>query len=98
MLFVHVVQIHVLCFLQLKKREGDCLHKNSSEESFNLCQKSTESSESDGAERLEATYPHHKKHVRTTKRAHMERQARTHSPWSNSLGGLGVAEERPLLN
>lgn len=39
-----------------------------------------------------------KKHVRTTKRAHKERQARTHSPRSSSLGGLGVAEEKPLLN
>lgn len=39
-----------------------------------------------------------KKHVRTTKRAHKERQARTHSPRSSSLGGLGVAEEKRLLN
>lgn len=39
-----------------------------------------------------------KKHVRTTKRAHKERQARTHSPRSSSLGGLGVAEEKQLLN
>lgn len=38
------------------------------------------------------------KHVRTTKRAHKERQARTHSPRSSSLGGLGVAEEKQLLN
>lgn len=60
--------------------------------------KSAESSESDGEEGLESTYPDHKKHVRATKRAQMERQARTHSPWSNSLGGFGVAEARPLLN
>lgn len=39
-----------------------------------------------------------KKHVRTTKRAHKERQARTHSPRSSSLGSLGVAEEKQLLN
>lgn len=50
-------------------------------------------------EGLEPTYPDHKKkHVRTTKRAHKERQARTHSPRSSSLGGLGVAEEKQLLN
>lgn len=49
-------------------------------------------------EGLEPTYPDHKKNVRTTKRAHKERQARTHSPRSSSLGGLGVAEEKQLLN
>ena len=56
---------------------------------FNLCQISADSSESDSEEGLESTYPNHKKHVRTAKRAHMERQARTHSLWS----GLRVAEE-----
>lgn len=65
---------------------------------FNLCQKSTDPSEWDRAEGLESTYLDHKKHVRTAKSVHMERQARTHSQRSNSLGGLGVAEERPLLN
>lgn len=49
-------------------------------------------------EGLESTYPDHKKHVRTTKRAHKDRQARTHSPRSSSLGSLGVAEEKQLLN
>lgn len=89
MLCVHVVQIHA----ERKNREGDCLHKNSSKRgAFNLCQNSADSLESDSKEGLESTYPDHKKHVRTTKRAHMERQARTHSPWSNSLGGFGVAE------
>lgn len=46
--------------------------------------KGTDSLESDGEGGLESAYPDHKKHVCTTKRALMERQARTHSPWSNS--------------
>lgn len=75
------------------KREGEFKRGT-----FNLCQKSTDPSDWDSAEGLESTYPDHKKHVRIAKRVHMERQARTHSRRSSSLGGLGVAEERPLLN
>lgn len=79
--------------------EGDCLHKNPKEELLTSAKKRADPPELDSAEGLESTYPHPKKHVRTAKSAHMERQARTHSPWSNSLGSLGVAEkERPLLN
>lgn len=69
-----------LCFLQLKKRGGWLSAQEFKRGAFNLCQKSTDSSETDSEEGLESTSPDHEKHVRTTRRAHMERQARTHTP------------------